>query len=145
MSENTKFWWLKLHKDFFKRVEIVVVLNLPEGKDFVIFYLKLLCESLDKEGNLRLTDTIPYDEDMLAAITQTTPSIVNRAIKLFTELKMIEILDDKTFYMNELKAMVGSETNKAEKMRVLRAKEKAKKDLEDAERNKALSDGNSCE
>ena len=105
-----KFYWLKLDKDFFKRHDIKIIESMPNGKDYILFYLKLLCESLDHDGSLRFNDQIPYNEDMLATITNTNPDTVRSAIKVFSELKMIEILDDGTYFMNAVNKMIGSET-----------------------------------
>ena len=45
-----KFYWLKLDKDFFKRHDIKIIESMPNGKDYILFYLKLLCESLDHDA-----------------------------------------------------------------------------------------------
>ena len=75
-----KFYWLKLKRDFFKRHDIRIIEGMPNGKDYVLFYLKLLCESVDHEGNLRFSEQIPYNEQMLSTITDTNVDIVRNAI-----------------------------------------------------------------
>ena len=67
---------------------------MPNGKDYILFYLKLLLESIDHEGELRFSETIPYNEQMLSVITDTNVDIVKSAMKVFIELNMIEIFDD---------------------------------------------------
>lgn len=116
-----RFYWLKLQKDFFKQHEIRVIEALPNGKDYILFYLKLLVESVSHEGDLRFSDTIPYSEEMLAAITNTNIDVVRSAMALFVELKMIEILDDATIFMKEVTKMIGSEGESAARMRNARA------------------------
>ncbi len=103
-----KFYWLRLKRDFFKRHDIRIIEAMPNGKDYILFYLKLLCESVDHEGNLRFSEQIPYSPDMLATITDTNPDIVKNAINLFTELGMMDILDDGTYFMSEVEKMIGS-------------------------------------
>jgi predicted phage replisome organizer len=93
---------------------------MSNGKDYILFYLKLLCESVDHEGNLRFSETIPYNEEMLATITNTNVDVVRSAIKIFKELDMIEIFDNGTYYMKEVKKMMGSETYWAERKRIQR-------------------------
>ena len=117
MAEPKKYYWLKLKRDFFKRHDIQIIEAMPNGKDYILFYLKLLCESVDHEGNLRFSDQIPYNEDMLSTITNTNVDIVRSAIKIFTELKMMEVLDDGTYFMNEVQKMIGCETEWAQKKR----------------------------
>lgn len=123
MAENGKYYWLKLKRDFFKRHDIRIIEEMPNGKDYILFYLKLLLESVDHEGSLRFSDTIPYNEQMLSVVTNTNIDIVRSAMKLFIELNMMSIYDDKTIYMNEVEKLIGSETKWAEKKRLQRAKE----------------------
>ena len=118
--KDKRYFWLKLKKDFFKRHDIRIIEAMPNGKDYILFYLKLLCESVDHDGNLRFSDSIPYNEDMLATITNTNVDVVRGAISVFTELKMMEIMDDGTYYMSEVNKMIGSETYWAEQKRLER-------------------------
>lgn len=121
---DKKYYWLKLKKDFFKRHDIQIIENMPNGKDYVLFYLKLLVESVDHNGGLRFNETIPYNEQMLATITNTNIDTVSKAMELFRSLGMVEILDDQTIYMNEVSKMLGAETYWAEKKREQRQKAK---------------------
>ena len=118
-----KFYWLKLKRDFFKRHDIRIIEEMPNGKDYVLFYLKLLLESVDHEGSLRFSDTIPYNEQMLSVVTNTNIDIVRSAMKLFTELNLMEVLDDATIYMAEVNHMIGSESWSAERVRRFRSKQ----------------------
>lgn len=125
MADGKKFYWLKLKRDFFKRHDIRIIEEMPNGKDYVLFYLKLLLESIDHEGSLRFSDTIPYNEQMLSVVTNTNIDIVRSAMKLFTELKLMEVLDDATIYMAEVNNMIGSESWSAERVRRFRQKQQA--------------------
>lgn len=120
---DKKFYWLKLKRDFFKRHDIRIIESMPNGKDYILFYLKLLLESIDHEGELRFSDAIPYNDHMLSVITNTNIDIVRSAMKLFVDLKMLEVMDDQTIYMMEVEKLIGSETKWAEKKRVQRQKE----------------------
>ena len=120
-----KFYWLKLNRDFFKRHDIRIIEEMPNGKDYVLFYLKLLLESIDHEGSLRFSDTIPYNEQMLSVVTNTNIDIVRSAMKLFIDLQIMEIYDDKTIYMTEVEKMIGSESESAGRVRRFRENQKA--------------------
>lgn len=124
MAEK-KYYWLKLKRDFFKRHDIRIIEEMPNGKDYILFYLKLLLESIDHEGELRFSETIPYNEQMLSVITNTNVDIVKSAMKIFIDLDMIEILDDSTIFMAEVLKLTGSETAAAVRKRKSRAKQKA--------------------
>ena len=130
MAEG-KYFWLKLHKDFFKRHDIKIVEAMPNGKDYILFYLKLLVESVDHEGRLRFSDTIPYNADMLSAVTNTNVDIVKGAIKTFCDLGMIVLMEDSTLYMSEVNKMIGSETKWAEKKREYRLTHQSPPAIED--------------
>ena len=123
MAEVKKYYWLKLKRDFFKRHDIRIIEELPNGKEYILFYLKLLLESIDHEGNLRFNDTIPYNEQMLSAVTNTNIDVVRSAMKLFVDLRMMDVLEDRTIYMTEIEKLIGSETSWAEKKRLQRGKE----------------------
>ena len=124
LAEHKKYYWLKLKRDFFKRHDIKIIEQMPNGKDYVLFYLKMLLESIDHEGELRFSETIPYNEQMLSVITDTNVDIVKSAMKIFVELNMIEILDDSTIYMAEVQRLTGSETAEAIRLREYRQNKK---------------------
>ncbi len=124
MAEAKKYYWLKLKRDFFKRHDIRIIEEMPNGKDYILFYLKLLLESIDHEGNLRFSETIPYNEQMLSVVTNTNVDIVRSAMKMFVELNMMDILDDQTIFMTEVEKLIGSEAWSTERSRRCREKKK---------------------
>ncbi len=124
-----RFYWLKLQRDFFKRHDVRIVENMPNGKDYVLFYLKLLCESIDHEGRLRFSDSIPYNDEMLSTITDTNIDIVRSAVKIFTELGLMELQSDGTYFMNEVEKMIGSAASNANARRQARFRENQKQKL----------------
>jgi predicted phage replisome organizer len=126
MAESKKYYWLKLKRDFFKRHDIRIVESMPNGKDYILFYLKLLLESIDHEGTLRFSDTIPYNEQMLSVVTNTNIDIVRSAMKLFIELNMMQVLEDQTIYMTEVDKLIGSAVDNDNANRVRRCRENKK-------------------
>lgn len=126
MAESKKYYWLKLKRDFFKRHDIRIVESMPNGKDYILFYLKLLLESIDHEGTLRFSETIPYNEDMLAVVTNTNIDVVRSAMKLFVELNMMSICDDQTIYMTEVERLIGSAVDNDAANRQRRCRERKK-------------------
>lgn len=122
---DKKYYWLKLKRDFFKRHDVRIIEEMPNGKDYLLFYLKLLLESIDHEGELRFSETIPYDNKMLSIITNTNIDVVKSALDVFTGLHMIEIFDDNTLFMTEVQRLIGCESSAAERVRKHREKRKA--------------------
>ncbi len=122
-GQTKKYFWLKLDRNFFKRHDIQIVESMPNGKDYVLFYLKLLVESIDHEGMLRFNEMIPYNDSMLATITNTNIDIVRSAIKVFQELKLMELFDDKTLYLKETQKMLG-ESSSTPRVKAFRERQK---------------------
>lgn len=122
-GKDKKYYWLKFKGDFFKRHDIQIIEKMPNGKEIVLFYVKLLCESVDHEGSLRFSDKLPYDAAMLAAVTNTDEPIVEQALEILEQFHLIEIMDDGTYFMEKVPSMLGSESYWAKKKREQRATE----------------------
>ena len=121
-SIGKKYYWLKLKDDFFEQDDIRMIEQIPSGKDYVIFYLKLLCRALKDGGVLRYKGVFPYTPEMLASITNTDIDTVIPAIEKFKQLNMVEVLDDGALFMLDIQNMLGQETLAAERMRKYRSK-----------------------
>lgn len=121
--DKERYYWLKLPTDFFKRHDIKILESLPNGKDYVLFYLKLMLESVDHEGALRFSDFIPYNENMLSAVTNTNVDTVRGAVEVLKSFGMLEMWDDKTIYLKQVAELLGSETYAAKRKRSQRSDE----------------------
>ena len=127
MSDNKKYYWLKLKEDFFDDDTISWIEEQENGKEYCLFYLKLCLKSLKTNGILIRNVgqmLIPYDVKKLGEITNTPADTVRVAMEVFKNIGLIQILENGEIYMAELKNMVGSETSKAQLMRNKRAREK---------------------
>ena len=127
MAEQKRYYWLKLRKDFFQSQQIRILEGMPNGKEYAYFLLKLMAESISAEGKLRLTDTIPYSEEMLAALTNTNIDIVRAAVQAFQALGLVQLMDDGTYYMTEVEKMIGSavDNDNAERQRRFKERKRA--------------------
>lgn len=119
-KREKKKYWLKLDKNFLKNSQMKVLRNMPNGKDYIIFYLSLMLESVETVGHLRFTSLVPYNDEMLAAITETNIDIVRSAVKVFCELGLMQIFDDGTIFMPAVPKMTGKECESAERVREYR-------------------------
>lgn len=131
MAETKKYFWLRLKRDFFKRHDIRILEAMPNGKEIVLFYLKLLTESIDHEGLLRFSESVPYTPKMLAVITNTDEEIAEDAITELIELGLLEILDDETYKINGIQDMIGTaeqdeHTRESTRLRVKAYRERQK-------------------
>lgn len=130
MAEYSKeqLYYLKLNKDFFDQHYIKIIESQNNGDKYVLFLIKLMCESISHNGYLRFNESIPYDEPMLAALTGTDVDVVRTAIKIFTELKIIEFTEDRTIFIPNVQLLTT--TKGAEKKALARSKNLLSNNLE---------------
>ena len=126
--EQKRFYWLKLKDDFFQSHTIRILEGMPNGKEYAYFLLKLMAESISHEGKLRVSEAIPYNEEMLSSLTNTNIDIVRSAIKAFEALGVLEIMDDGTYFFTQVQKMIGSavDNDNANRQRRFREREKEK-------------------
>ena len=129
MSEK-RYYWLKLQKDFFKRHDIKYVQTLPEGREIAFFYLKLMVESVDHDGELRFSPELPYSEAMLASVTDTPVEIVESGMKTLKELGLVRTDEEGTIIIPKVIKMIDSaaDTDEARRAKRYREKKKAERD-----------------
>ena len=128
---SSKFYWLKLRKDYLKRHDIKILESMPDGQLSVLFYLKLMLESVDHEGELRFSSKVPYTPEMLATITDTDVDVAKLSIKRLQDLGMIEIESDGTIIIDQVKSMIGcaSDSDSANRQRRYRERKKDECDI----------------
>jgi predicted phage replisome organizer len=90
-----------------------------------------MLESIDHNGELRFSEEIPYSNEMLASITHISPDIVDSAMKVLSDLRLIRIDDEGTIIIDKVSSMVGFETECAKKQREYREQKRQNKDNED--------------
>lgn len=112
MASGEKFYWLKLKRDFFKRHDIRIIESMPNGKEYVLFYLKLLVESVDHDGSLRFNDQIPYSDEMLSAVTNTNIDIVRSALIVLGNYRLVARDSDGTIVVRKDKESARNRESK---------------------------------
>lgn len=109
-NDKTRYYWFKLSKNYFDRHDIKILESMPNGKEYSLLLLKLLCESTPHEGRLRFSEYMPYDPEMISSITNTSIDTVKVAFDIYQKLGLVEIWEDGTIYMRMIEGMIGSET-----------------------------------
>lgn len=102
------YYYLKLNENFFDSDELKILESMENGYLYSNILLKLYLKALKGEGKLMFNEYIPYDVKMLSTITGHNIDIVEKAIRVFQGLKLIEILDNGTIYMLNIQELVGS-------------------------------------
>ena len=115
MAENKKYYFLKLKEDFFDQREIVVLEGSKEGVLYVNILLKLYLKSLQHNGKLLLNEFTPLSAEMIALLTRQETGTVERAMRAFMQLGLVEVLEDNTYYMPEIQEMTGKGSSDAER------------------------------
>jgi predicted phage replisome organizer len=124
MSTNKKYYWMKLKDNFFDTEEMVLLQNTQDGYLYSDILLKMYLRSLKGEGRLMLNDRIPYDAQMIATITRHQVGTVDRALKAFENLGLIEVLDNKAIYMLDIQSLIGEGSSEADRKKAYRERMK---------------------
>lgn len=135
MSDNKKYYYLKLKEDFFTSETITLLESMKDGIMYSNILLKLYLMSLKNNGKLIFRDNILYTTEMIATITRHQVGTVERAIKIFLELNLIDQLPDNILYMADIEPFIGKSSTEGERKRKAR--------LENKERMMILEGNNS--
>lgn len=122
MSDIKRYYYLKLKDNFFDSEEIKILESLPNGIYYSNLLIKLYLKSLKCNGALRINDCIPFDENMIATITNLNIDIVRSGLKVLSSLKLIERLHDGTIYMMNIQSFIGKSSSEADRKRLYREK-----------------------
>ncbi|MGQ7546972.1 phage replisome organizer N-terminal domain-containing protein [Streptococcus suis] len=125
MADNRKYYYLKLKEDFFESDEAVVLESMPDGYIYSNILLKLYLRSLKNNGLLMFNNLIPYNSQMLATITRHQVGTIEKAVKIFKDLQLIENLDNGAIYMTNIQNFVGKSSSDADRKRAERVKNKS--------------------
>ena len=97
MSDNRKYYYLKLKENYFDDDSIVLLESMQDGVLYSNILLKLYLKSLKHGGRLQLDEDIPYTAQIIATITRQQIGTVERALQIFLKLGLVEVLDSGTF------------------------------------------------
>lgn len=137
MADNTKYYYMRLKESFFDSENMVLLESMPDGYLYSNILLKLYLRSLKGNGRLMLNERIPYNPQMIATLTRHQVGTVEKALGIFSELGLIEILDSGAIYMLDIQNYIGKSSTEADRQRAYQAKIAS-------EKVSALPDKNSC-
>jgi predicted phage replisome organizer len=115
-----RYYWLKLHDDFFNEKYIKMLRKLPDGDKLVIVYLKMQLKALRSEGMLKYEKIMPSQAEEIALILDEDIHIVTLLIGVLKKMGVIEITDSDNILMVEMQKYIGSECDSARRVRTLR-------------------------
>lgn len=120
MADNKKYYYLKLKDNFYESDSIILLESMENGYLYSNILMKLYLRSLKSEGRLMFNEKIPYSLKMLSKILRHNVDIVEKAINIFKELDLIEILDNGAIYMLDIQNFIGKSSTDGDRKRLYR-------------------------
>lgn len=121
MSDSKKYYYLKVKDNFYESEEMIILQNMPDGYLYSDILMKLYLRSLKNNGKLMFKDVIPYTPSALAQVVRHQVGTVEKALKIFQDLGLIEVLDNGAIYMLDIQNFIGRSSTEADRKRLYRA------------------------
>ena len=141
MSEPKRYFWLKLHKDFFQRKEIKRLRKIAGGDTYTIIYLKMLLRSIMSDGKLYFDGLEDDFASELALDLDEKEENVQITIQYLLKSGLLEMCSDEEYYLPDTKNSTGCETAVANRVRKHRERKKALQCNTDVTQVKQLCNG----
>lgn len=125
MADNKKYYYLKLKENFFDSDSMVLLESMQDGILYSNILMKMYLKSLRNDGYLVLNNAIPYNAQMIATVTRHQIGTVEKALEMFKQLGLIDVLDSGTIYMSDIQLFVGKSSTEGDRKREERMKIKA--------------------
>ena len=120
MSDNKKYYYLRLKDNFFDSDELKILESMKDGYLYSNILLKLYLRSLKNDGKLVVNDRIPYNAEMLASVTGHQIGTVKQALLIFKDLGLIDVLENGAIYMLDIQNFIGRGSSEADRKREYR-------------------------
>lgn len=120
MSDNKKYYYLRLKDNFFDSDELKILESMKDGYLYSNILLKLYLRSLKNDGKLVVNERIPYSADMLASVTGHQVGTIKQALSVFKDLGLIDVLDNGAIYMLDIQNFIGKGSSEADRKREYR-------------------------
>ena len=115
MSDNRKYYYLKLKENFYNSETMVILESMQDGLLYSNLLLKMYLMSLKSGGILMLNDHLPHTPQTIATFTRHQVGTVERALKVFLEFGLVEILTDGAYYMADIQLLIGQSSTEGER------------------------------
>lgn len=120
MADNKKYYYLKLKENFYDSEQMIILQNMQDGYLYSDILMKLYLRSLKTDGKLMFNNIIPYTPSILAQVVRHQVGTVEKALKIFKELGLVEILDNGAIYMLDIQNFIGKSSTEADRIRQYR-------------------------
>ena len=117
MSDNKKYYYLRVKENFYDSDEMIILESMPDGFLYSNILIKLYLRSLKNNGKLMFNDRIPFNSEMLSKITRHPVAVVEKAISIFKEMNLIDVLDNGAIFMLDIESFIGKSNTEADRKR----------------------------
>lgn len=120
-----RFYYIKMKQDFFNSKEIKRLRKMAGGDTFTIIYLKLLLISAPTKGVIYYDGICDDPAEELALEIDEDVDNINVTLNFLKKINAIEQVNENGesgIYLNEIKTMISSESESAERVREHRRK-----------------------
>ncbi len=117
MAEGKRYYWLRLHDDFFRSVRIKKLRKMAGGDTYLIIYLKLQLLAIKSDGVLTWKG---YEQDFVDELSldlDEEPDDVRVTLMYLLSCGLAETEDNVNFFFPYAVENTGSEGASAERMR----------------------------
>jgi predicted phage replisome organizer len=118
MADDKKYYYLKLKDNFFDSDALIILENMQDGYLYSNILLKLYLRSLKDLGRLMFNSRIPYNAEILSQITRHKVGVMEKALTVFVDLELIDVLDNGAIYMTDIQNFIGKSSTEADRKRL---------------------------
>lgn len=123
MAEK-RYFWFKLHVDFFKTKETKKLRKMAGGSVYTIIYLKLILLSLREEGRLYFEEVDDSFAEELALEIDESVEDVKMTLMFLERVSLLEVIETDVIQLPVAVHNIGKETASAGRKRKQREREK---------------------
>lgn len=123
MSNGKRYYWLKLHDDFFNSKRIKKMRRMAGGDTYTIIYLKLQLMAMKKDGVLTFSGLEPTFAEELALDLDEEVDDVRMTIAYLVSCGLAESNGEATLFFPYAVENVGSEGASAARVRAFRERQ----------------------
>jgi predicted phage replisome organizer len=122
MAEK-KYFWMKLHHDFFSSKRIKKMLKMENGAEMLVIYFKMQLKALETDAQLYFDNVMGDFAEELALDIDADDDLVRKTIEYLLKSGLLEVSEDGSIYtLCYLQSLINSDTAEAIRQRRHRAK-----------------------
>lgn len=124
-EKHKRYYWLKLHKNFFNDIRMKRLRKMAGGETLIIIYMKMMLQSLANDGYLYFEGVFGNVHEELALMIDEDIDDVKAAIEYLSKVGLLTVSENGLeCYLTEMANCIGSESESAKRVREYRKRQK---------------------